>query len=78
MVVRARQMRREDQREVAGRACGRKVADFGFASTAQVPSLRQIAVAGAEGGFVFHYSGWKAHHQQRCLVLLLRFGVCSA
>jgi len=78
VVVRSRQVRGEDERKVAGRARGREGADFGFAATAQVASPGEIPMAGTQRGFLFHDPRWETHHEQRGLILFLRFGVRSA
>ena len=46
-------MRGQNESEVARRTGGGEVADFGFASTAQVSTAREVAVAGAERGLLF-------------------------
>lgn len=69
-------MRGENESEVAGRTGRGEVADFGFASAAEVASLREIAVAGAECGLGFYDSGGETHHKECGLVEFLRFGVC--
>jgi len=52
----------QDQCQVARRAGGGQIADFGFAARAQVATTRQLAVAGTDRGFLFGYAGGEAHH----------------
>lgn len=62
VVVGAGEVRGEDEGEVAGRAGRGQVADFGAAARAQVAAARELAVAGAEGCFVFCHARGEAHH----------------
>ncbi len=78
VVVRPRQMRGENEREIASRTRGGEIANFGFAATAQVPAPCEIPMAGAECGFLFHDPRGETHHEQRGLVLFLRFGIRGA
>ncbi len=78
VVVRPRQMRGENEGKIAGRACGGEIADFGFAATAQVPAPCEIPMAGTQRGFLFHDPRGETHHEERGLVLFLRFGVRGA
>ena len=78
MVVGTRQMCGEDERQIACWACGGEVADFGFAARAEVTTAGELAVASAQGGFLFCDARGEAHHEERCLVAFLRFGVGGA
>lgn len=72
MVVRASQVRGEDQGQAADRAVGWQAADLAAASRALVPASTQLAVARAET-HAFVCSGnprREAHHQERGLRLL--------
>lgn len=71
-------MRGEDQGEIARRTgCG-EVADFGFASAAEISSLGEIPMAGTQGRARFYDSRREAHHEQSGLIQLLRFSIRGA
>ena len=78
MVVGTCQVCGQDECQVACWACGRQVADFGFAARAQVATAVELAVAGAEGGFFFGDARREAHHQECGLVAFLGFCVGCA
>lgn len=53
----------EDECEVTGRASSWKVANFRFASAAEVTATGQIAVASTQSGILLDDPGGKAHHE---------------
>lgn len=64
MMIRACQVRGENECQAANWAFGGKTADFAFASGTKISATAKLAVAGAKGHSLpsTRRSGWKAHH----------------
>lgn len=75
-MVRPRQVRALDERQLADRTVDRQPAHFDSAARTGVPLARGLRVAGAEADMVFRSkrAAGKAHHEQAGGVLLGRAG----
>ena len=73
VMIRPRQMRRQDKRESAGRTGARKRADFAVTPTTQIPTPRRLRMASAETLRLLHNPRRKPHHQQTALAAISRF-----